>query len=383
MRALRRSLAAAALAVAAGGCSTVSGWFGGGGPTIKPTPLADFSPSTSVEAVWRAGIGPGRGFGLAPAVDGEAVFAASANGALARLDLASGREIWRIDVGQRISGGVGAGDGVVVVGTAEGEVLAFDANGTAKWSARVGTEVLSPPRVAEGIVVVRGADGRLFGFEAQGGSRKWVYQRANPPLTLRSFAGARVTRGAVFSGFPGGKLVALRLDNGLVGWEVAVAQPRGANELERIADITSTPAVVEGAVCAVAFQGRIGCYDVRNGNPLWSSELSSHAGLDADARGVYAAGERGELVAFDRGRGTQLWKQDQLVGRATGTPLAVGALVAAGDFQGYVHFVNAADGAFAARAGTDGSPIVAAPVATPQGVLVQTTDGGVFLLRVR
>lgn len=374
---------AAALALAATGCSTVSGWFGGGTPAAKPTPLAQFTPTASLDTVWRAGVGSGRGLGLAPAIDGNAVYAAAAGGTLARFDLASGREVWRVDAGRRISGGVGAGDDLVVVGTRDGEVLAFDTSGAAKWTARVGTEVLGPPQIAEGVAVVRGGDGRLYAFDARTGSRKWVYQRANPPLTLRNFAGLRVVRGAVFSGFPGGRLVALRLDNGLVGWEITVAQPRGATELERIADVTSTPGVVETTVCAAAFQGRVGCYDVRNGNPLWTSELSSHAGLDVDARGVYVSNDRGEIVAFDRARGTQLWKQAELAGRGTGRPAALGSWVAAGDYQGHVHLLRSGDGAFAARAATDGSPIVAAPVVTGEGLVVQTTDGGLFLLRAR
>ncbi|MFZ5556380.1 MAG: outer membrane protein assembly factor BamB [Pseudomonadota bacterium] len=381
MMPLRRGLTVVALALAASGCSTVSGWFGGSGPAIKPTPLAEFTASANVETSWRVNLGAGRGLALAPAVDGDAIYAAAANGNLVRLELATGREIWRVDAGKRISGGVGAGGGVVAVGTPEGEVLVFDAGGAPKWTTRIGTEVLSPPQVAEGIVVVRGSDGRLFGFDAQTGTRKWAYQRANPALTLRNFAGAHVARGAVFSGFPGGKLAALRLDNGLVGWEATVAQPRGATELERIADITSTPGVVESAVCAAAFQGRVGCFEVRSGTSLWSSEFSSHIGLDVDARGVYVTNERGELVGFDRVRGTQLWKQQQLAGRGTGRPAAVGSLVAVGDFQGYVHFLRPGDGAFVARVATDGSPIVAAPVVTAQGILVQTADGGLFLLR--
>jgi outer membrane protein assembly factor BamB len=374
---------AATLALTATGCSTVSGWFGGGAPAFKPTPLAQFAPTAAVDTVWRASVGGGRGLGLSPAVDGDAVYAAAAGGTLARLDLSSGREVWRIDAGRRISGGVGAGSDIVAVGTRDGEVLAFDTGGAPKWSARVGTEVLSAPQIAEGVVVVRGADGRLYAFDAQTGTRKWAYQRANPSLTLRSFAGPRVVRGAVFSGFPGGRLVALRLDNGLVGWEITVAQPRGATELERIADVTSTPGVTETSVCAVAFQGRVGCYDVRNGNPLWSSELSSHAGLDVDGRGVYVSNDKGEVVAFDRARGTQLWKQPELLGRGSGRPAAAGELLAVGDYQGYVHLLRVSDGAFAARAATDGSAIVAAPVVTREGMVVQTTDGGVFLLRAR
>jgi outer membrane protein assembly factor BamB len=383
MTRLGRSAALAALVLASSGCSTISGWFGGSEPAIKPTPLVDFTPTVSVDTAWQVSLGAGRGYSLMPAVDDDAVYAASASGSLVRLELASGREIWRVDTGQRISGGVGATGGLVAVGTLEGQVRVFDASGTARWSSPVGTEILSPPRIAEGVLVVRGSDGRLFAYDAETGNRKWVYQRANPALTLRNFAGASVGRGAVFSGFPGGKLAALRLDNGLVGWEVTVAQPRGSTELERIADISTTPGVVESSVCAVAYQGRVGCYDVRNGNPLWSSELSSDSGLEVDARGVYVANDRGEMVAFDRVRGTELWKQLKLKGRGTGRPAPLGTLVAVGDFQGYVHFLKADSGEFAARVATDGTPIVAAPVVTPQGILVQTTGGGLYLLRVR
>ena len=119
---------------------------------------------------------------------------------------------------------------------------------------------LSPPQVA--------LDGKIFALNAADGSQKWVYQRTNPPLTVRRFAGGSISRGGLFTGTPGGKLLALDLNTGSLGWEASVATPKGATELERIADVTSTPVVEEKQVCAAAFQGRVACFEILRGTLL-------------------------------------------------------------------------------------------------------------------
>jgi len=48
-----------------------------------------------------------------------------------------------------------------------------------------------------------------------------------------------VSRGGLFTGTAGGKLLAIDVPTGNVAWEGNVATPKGATELERIADITS------------------------------------------------------------------------------------------------------------------------------------------------
>lgn len=381
MKLTRAAWTLAALALA--GCATVAGWFGRSEPAGKPSPLPPIKPSAQLEVVWRADIGRSAALQFVPAVAGDTVYAASADGTLARFDATTGRAVWRVDTGKKLTGGVGAGEGVVLVGTRDGEVLAYDPRGQPRWTARIGTVILSPPQVAEGVVVVRGADGRVFALEADSGKRRWVYQRTLPALSVRSFAGAAVVRGAVFAGFPGGKLVALRLSDGLVGWEATVAQPRGATELERIADVASTPDVAESEVCAAAFQGRVACFDVRNGNVLWARNFSSYAGLDVDGGVLYVATDRSEVLGLELARGATLWRQDKLTGRRLSRPLGFGPYVVVGDFEGYVHLLNADDGGLAARLPTDGSAIAAAPVRTGDGFLVQTTGGSLLLLRVR
>ena len=187
----------------------------------------------------------------------------------------------------------------------------------------------------------------------------------------------------MFAGFAGGRLVALSLDTGNVGWEATVALPKGATELERVADVSSLPVLDGKQVCAVAFQGRVACFDLAQGTPNWARDVSSISGMTIDDQNVYVADDKSALIAFVKAGGASLWKQDKLYGRYISGPVAVGKYVAVGDFQGYVHFLSRDDGSFAARIATDGSPIIAQPRAFNNGILVQTIKGGVFAIGIQ
>jgi outer membrane protein assembly factor BamB len=229
---------------------------------------------------------------------------------------------------------------------------------------------------------VRSGDGRIVALDANNGARKWEYIATLPPLILRGDAGVALTRGAVFAGLPNGRLIALGLTNGNVGWEGTVGQPKGANELERMVDIAAAPIVDEEQVCAVAFQSRVACFDPVKGTLLWSRDASSAVSLGADAGTLYMTDDRGTVQALDRTSGATYWKMDKLYGRQVSAPVVVGRFVAVADFEGYVHFLNRDDGAFAARIATDGSPILARPQRIGPNLLVQTRGGGVFAIAV-
>jgi outer membrane protein assembly factor BamB len=102
-----------------------------------------------------------------------------------------------------------------------------------------------------------------------------------------------------------------------------------------------------------------------------------------DSRYVYATDEKSAIVAFDRGSGASLWKQDKLYGRNISAPVLIGRYLAVGDLQGYVHFLSREDGSFVARMPTDGSPIIAQPVRVEDTILVQTLKGGVYAMAVQ
>lgn len=390
MRPIHVALIGAA-ALAAAGCSTIGNAvdainpFSKSAPKVKPAELAAIQPTAELRSVWQANVGSGGEYAFVPAVVADSVYAAARDGTIARVD--GGRQVWRISAGQPLSGGVGSDGKLVVVGTAKGDVLAFHAaDGKPAWQVRTSSEILAAPAVSGSLVAVRSGDARIFGFDAADGKRRWVYQRSTPALALRSAVGVTLTGKALYAGFPGGKLVAVALHNGAALWEATVAQPRGATELERIADVASEPVVEGGAVCAVAYQGRVACFDADNGRQLWARDISSVAGLAIGSRALYVTDEKGAVHAFDRTGGASLWKQDKLFMRGVSRPLAVGRRVVVADFQGVVHLLSAEDGAFAARLATDGSAVLAPPQglgAQDEGFVIQTRNGTVQALAVK
>lgn len=353
-------------------------------PADPPMALAEFKSKATAKLLWSASVGKAEGYSYTPAVDGSAVFAASTKGEITRLDAATGKQVWSVSAGEVISGGVGAGENLVLVGTPKGMVLAFDQNGKALWKAKVSSEVLSAPKIANGVVVVRSGDSRIYGLSAVDGKRKWVYERATPSLSLRSNAGVALADGAAYVGFAGGKMVALKADDGKLLWEASVALPKGVTEIERIADITSLPVVDGRVVYAVAFQGRVAAVDRTNGRVLWNRDISSYNGLSADDGRVFVTHSGGAVYSLDNGSGKSYWRQGGLLNRQVSAPMPIGEYVAVGDLEGYVHFLGNEDGAFAARIQTDKSPVLAQPVYLGDSrLLVQTSGGGVYAISLK
>jgi outer membrane protein assembly factor BamB len=355
-------------------------WLTGGGH--KPGPLPALNATVTPRINWQQSIGRAAP-GIAPAITASAIYAAASDGTLMRLDPATGRVEWKISAGQALSAGPGADASLVVVGTTKGDVLAFDAAGKARWNVRVSSEVIAPPRVAANVVIVFSGDGRIYGLSGSDGKTLWVDPRTNPPLTVRNAAGGVVSRGGLFVGTAGGRLLAIDAQTGTVGWDGTVATPKGATELERIADITSLPYVDEKEACAAAYQGRVACFDVVRGALIWTRDLSSLAGITADANRVYVVDDKGSVLAFDRSNGASIWKQDVLGKRRIGGPQLIGDEIGVVDVEGYLHLLSRSDGAYVGRLATDGSLATTQPAPLGGGMLWQSEKGTVYSVEAK
>ena len=396
MRRLRTIGCALAAVVAATGCANLSessltswipdipapsfAWLTGG--SHKPGPLPEVKETVTAQINWQQNVGKAAP-GVAPAITPSAIYAASVDGTLMRLDPATGRVEWKASAKEPLSAGPGAGFGMVVVGTSKGDVLAFDDSGKALWTARVSSEVIAPPRVAENVVVAFSGDGRIYGLAKADGKTVWVDPRTNPPLTVRNAAGGVISRGGLFVGTAGGRLLAIDAQSGAIAWDGTVATPKGATELERIADVTSLPYVDDHEACAAAYQGRVACFDVVRGSLLWTRDVSSLAGITADANRLYVVDDKGSVQAFDRSNGASIWKQDVLAKRRIGGPQLIGDEIGVVDVQGYLHLLARSDGAYVGRLATDGSLASAQPSPVGGGLLWQSEKGTVYSVGAR
>ena len=377
------------LALALSGCSTVGsmtntvgGWFGAGPAKAKPAELVDLKPTVNLTEAWKGETGDAGTYLLRPQLEGNDVLAAG-GGRVVRIAVANGNLIWKTDTGVKLSAGAGAGQGLVLAGGGKGEMLALDlATGQPRWKVALTSEVTGQLLAAAGIVIARTGDGNVHGLAVADGSKKWLYTRNLPALSLRGSGGMVVRDNVLYAGFPGGKLVALNPANGAQLWEATVALPRGATELERVADVMGNPVVDDRQVCAVAYQGRVACFDRRNGSLLWARDTSSNSGLAMDERNLYVTDDKDAVTAYDKTSGRAGWRQDKLARRQVTAPLALGAWVVVADGEGVVHVLSADDGSFVARAKVDSSVRTAAVDIGP-GFAVQTAKGSVVAFRLK
>lgn len=344
-----------------------------------PAELDDIEPTYETKIDWSSDIGEIQKYDFTPALEAGAVYDANAEGDLVKLDANTGNEIWRINIGEPISGGVGIGSGTVLVGSNKGFVHAYDVTGKFLWKSKVSSEILSVPRYFDGIVIVRAGDNHIFGIDAADGKRKWVYERINPALTLRSSVGVVVDGGAVYAGFAGGKLVAIRADNGKLLWETTIAQPKGVTEIERIADITSLPVVDGPLVYAVAYQGKIAAVDRRNGKVLWNRDISSYSGLSAEDGKIFVSHTLGAVYSLDYETSKTFWRQGALSNRRVTVPLPSAGVVIVGDLEGYVHLLSRDEGKFVGRIQLGSDPVMSIIAGSkPSQFIAETRDGTLY-----
>ncbi len=399
---MKRALTLLLLAGTVVGCTAIKNAFN----DVKkeniqpPTPLTVFTPTLNVQKVWSDSVGKGAGTSgvrLMPAYADGKLYAAGVDGTIEALDAATGRTLWSKHLGtrhgwilhhgensQRWSGGPAVDGSLLVVGSLEGDVNAFDAGtGAERWHVQVSSEVIAPAAIADGVVVVRTNDGRLYGLDANDGSRKWIYDRATVPiLSLRGNATPRIADGVVYAGQDNGKVVALRLTDGATAWEQTLSAGEGRTEIERLQDVDGNVTVGDGVVYAAGYQGQVMALIAQSGRPLWTHALSSYTGVAVAATQIYVIDADSDVWALDLRTGASNWKQDELKYRWLSEAAVQGDYVVVGDIEGYVHWLASADGKLAARIRLSKHAIQAAPVVVGDMIYVEDIRGQLGAYRI-
>lgn len=353
--------------------------FGGTDNSDPPTPLVEIETLSEIIELWSKNTGKGSSkhfLKLTPAHINGKVFVADIYGNLEGIDATSGKTLWKSDADLTITGGPGASEKLTMIGSDEGDVLAYTSEtGELIWQAKVSSEILSAPIEAYDIVVVRTIDGKIFGLNADNGSHLWIYDRTVPALTLRGTSNPVITGDIVIAGFDGGRLAAIELHTGKLIWETSISLASGRSQLERMVDIDSDPIIIGNDIYVATFQGRLASVTLESGRISWTRDISSYAGLTSDGQNIYITDDQSHVWALDRASGNSIWKQENLFARMVTAPATIGDLVVVGDLEGYLHWMDKSSGQFVARTRVSNSPIIAPPVAVEDIVYAYSSDG--------
>ena len=362
------------------GCSTISGWFDSDDDDpMAPMALSDITETVKIKKLWSVGVGDGQGDGfyrLQPAISGEVIYAASADGEVVAVDRKRGKTLWEVDLDISLSGGVGVYNDVLLLGSSEGLVLKLDANtGEQLWTTMLTGEILSPPQANGKVVVAQTYNGKLQGLDFATGQLLWTYNSTVPVLTLRGTSVPIIENNRVYAGFASGRVLAFDAQTGSIVWDGRVAIPQGRSEIERIVDVDGTMELAGNELYAVSYQGSVVAIDVESGRKIWQQKASSFSGVSLGFGNVYAADEDGTLNAFMRNGEGVRWSQGALGYRQLSRPTPIGSYVTVADFEGYLHVLSQVDGDFVGRVRVD-SDGVRADMLSEDGILYVFANDG-------
>lgn len=236
------------------------------------------------EERWRRDIG-GPILGT-PNSSGKALYVvAQDEGVLHCLDPVTGNPIWRSEGVSRCDGSPSIGDNAVVFGSCAAAIHVFSAD-TGKLERNI--EIDDDSQVAGGVALVGGhafsgcRSGKVLRVNVKTGAIVWV----NKDTDFEVFATPAVSNGQVVFGSFDGCVYALDMETGVQRWRF---ETRGTPE---------SPVIVDGKVVAAA-DGTLYLLDLEKGSELWSHEVSDFITAPAVAGGMVLVGcDDGTVAAF-------------------------------------------------------------------------------------
>ncbi len=397
MKLFSRLSLAAALVIGLAACSSSDD-----DEDIMIAELTDIEEKFEPKINWQEQVGggvEGHFSRLMPVLNKEVVYAASREGIVSAFSFVSGDELWSVDIRKeaggylsglfsekasaRVSGGLTVAYDKVYLGTENGEVISLDAtNGSIVWRKPVKGEVIAPPAAGEGLIVVNTGAGYLVALHPDNGEMRWEYEQEVPSLTLRGISTPLVDNGGVIFGSANGKLNVVIADSGIEAWKQSVATAVGASELERLVDVDSQPVVLGDTIYSLAYNGNLLAVNLRSGQIKWKKEYSSYLNLSMSGFMLYLTDYMGHIYAVDSRDGSEVWKQNSMTNRGLTGAYSHGDYVVVGDTQGYLHWLDKDNGEFVARIELDDTGLYVEAIGKDNTIVVQTRDGEVSVISV-
>ncbi|MGJ0624215.1 outer membrane protein assembly factor BamB [Xenorhabdus bovienii] len=362
--------------------------------TLAMSPLPKVENQFNPRVIWDKSVGSGVGqyySHLSPVWQGSTVYVADRTGVVKAFEVDTGKELWATDLSEKagflssrlpalLSGGLTVSGERLYVGTEQAKVIALDTtNGKVEWESGVAGEALSRPVVSDGLVLIHTGNGLLQALNETNGSAVWSVNMDTPSLSVRGESAPAVAYGAAIVGGDNGRISAVLMSQGQLIWQQRIAQMTGSTEIGRLNDVDMTPVISNNIIYAIAYNGNLVAMDMRSGQLIWKRDIGSVNEMVVTDDHIFIVDQNDRILSLRKSDGVTLWTQSDLLHRNLTAPEMYNGYLVVGDAEGYLHWLNMADGKFVAQHKVDGSGLLSRPVVAGDKLMVQAKDGKVYL----
>ncbi len=355
---------------------------------------------TGLSPAWSTGIGEGAGYRAKltsqPLVERGMAYTMDSDGHVAAIDMAGGGRLWRVNTqaennrSTNLGGGIAIENGTIYATTGRAEALALEAaSGKILWRKDIGVPARSGPSVSGGRMHFTTLDDQVLALSLKDGSRAWGYKGSETATTVLADAAPAINDGFVVAGFGSGELVALRADSGSLVWSDSLAGSGGANSSVDLTAIRALPVIDRGRVYAIGVGGLLVALDLRTGRRLWEREIGGGQTPCLVGDWLFVQSSNQGLAAVNAADGHVRWVQElpRWANPAkqkdpifwAGPLMAAGKLILAGTSEQAVS-VDPVSGRLLGALEM-GSSVSVSPVAASGTVLILTDSGALKAFR--
>jgi outer membrane protein assembly factor BamB len=234
---------------------------------------------------------------------------------------------WKFHTGGRVISSPAVVNGMVYVGSTDGNFYAIDAaTGTVKWKFATKAWEVSSAAVDSGVVFFLSYDGNFYAVDAASGQLKWKFKTDGErhyaathlhylqPVTEKMpdpwdfyLSSPSVWNGTVYFGSSDGNVYALEVNSGALKWKF------------KTGDIVhSSPAIADGVLYVGSWDTYLYAVDAASGTEKWrfktgdDPDAHNHVGIQSSPAvtdGVVYFGSRDSFAyAVEAATGKQMWK---------------------------------------------------------------------------
>lgn len=272
------------------------------------------------------------------------LYIAGQKGVVTAIDRHNGQKRWEVKTQSPLYTGISYSQGILLVGTQDGHIEALSAsNGAQVWRQKL-LGVPAVPPVGNGqLAIVRTLFGAVESFNLQDGSEEWAYLFPRSEFSVRGAAPPTFLNGNILIAGDTGTLSLINAETGAEIWSRVLSQPQNGSYMGGLRDVDAAIIVSPQRIFVGQYLAGVTAltYD---GRKLWQAGKGVYAGLAYTGESVISVERDSTIQALNAQNGASVWQNLDLRGRNLTKPVIVRNRIVVGDFEGYVHVIDATTG---------------------------------------